>query len=91
MGAGLGWLYDYHDGCVHSGYGMEGRAPYGCCVALGYKGSEDVGWMLVVLWAEIALDWSRWGVPTVNDVLAHYSVRKLGKTLRPISNRYEPL
>jgi len=48
-GAGLGWLYDYNDERVHSGYGMLGRTPYGCCVALGFSGSEYVGLMPVVL------------------------------------------
>ncbi len=53
-GAGLGWLLgrkvlrpnNYER--VHSGYGMEGRTPDGCCVALGFAGSEYVGLMLVV-------------------------------------------
>ncbi len=72
LGAGLGWLYDYNYERVHSGYGMAGRTPYGCCVALGFSGSEDVGLMPVVLLDNIVLDWSRHGVPAVNDVLAHY-------------------
>jgi len=56
-----------------SNYGMAGRTPYECCVALGYKGSSYVGLMPVVLLDEIALDWSRRGLPAVNDVLAHYT------------------
>ena len=70
--AGLGCLYHYNHVRVHSGYGMEGRTPYGCCVALGFEGSEYVGLMPVVLLDDIVLDWSRVGVPAVNDVLAHY-------------------
>ena len=58
---------------VHSGYGMEGRTPYECCVALGFTGSAYVGLMLVVLWDEMVLDWSRADLPAVNDVLAHYT------------------
>jgi hypothetical protein len=46
---GLGWLYDDHDARGHSGYGMEGRTPYECCVALGFRGSAYVGLMPVVL------------------------------------------
>jgi hypothetical protein len=57
---------------VHSGYGMAGRTPYGCCVALGFSGSEDVGLMPVVLLDNIVLEWSRQGLPAVNDVLTHY-------------------
>ena len=57
---------------VHSGYGMAGRTPYACCVALGFSGSEYVGLMLVVLLDNIVLEWSRHGVPAVNDVLTHY-------------------
>jgi hypothetical protein len=38
LGAGLGWLYYYNYARVHSGYGMAGRTPYGCCVALGFFG-----------------------------------------------------
>jgi hypothetical protein len=57
---------------VHSGYGMAVRTPYGCCVALGFSGSEDVGLMPVVLLDDIVLDWSLHGVPAINDVLAHY-------------------
>ena len=72
LGAGLGWLYYYNYERVHSGYGMEGRTPYGCCVALGFAGSEYVGLMPVVLLDEIVLDWSHAGLPAVNDVLAHY-------------------
>jgi hypothetical protein len=49
LGAGLGWLYDDHDARGHSGYGMEGRTPYACCVALGFGGSSYVGLMSVVL------------------------------------------
>jgi hypothetical protein len=73
LGAGLGWLYHYNYERVHSGYGMAGRTPYGCCVALGFSGSEYVGLMPVVLLDDIVLDWSRHGVPAVNDVLTHYS------------------
>jgi hypothetical protein len=73
LGAGLGWLYHYNYERMHSGYGMGGRTPYGCCVALGYKGSGYVGLMPVVLLDEIVFDWSREGVPAVNDVLAHYT------------------
>jgi hypothetical protein len=68
-------LYYYNYERVHSGYGMAGRTPYGCCVALGFSGSEYVGLMPVVLLDNIVLDWSRHGVPAVNDVLAHYSRR----------------
>jgi hypothetical protein len=57
---------------VHSGYGMAGRTPYGCCVALGFSGSGYVGLMPVVLLDDIVLEWSRQGLPAVNDVLAHY-------------------
>jgi putative transposase len=74
LGAGLGWLYYYNYERVHSGYGMAGRTPYGCCVALGFSGSEYVGLMPVVLLDNIVLEWSRHGVPAVNDVLAHYTV-----------------
>ena len=73
LGAGLGWLYHYNYERVHSGYGMAGRTPYGCCVALGFSGSEYVGLMPVVLLDNIVLEWSRHGVPAVNDVLTHYS------------------
>jgi hypothetical protein len=73
LGAGLGWLYHYNYERVHSGYGMAGRTPYGCCVALGFEGSAYVGLMPVVLLDDIVLDWSREGVPAVNDVLAHYT------------------
>jgi hypothetical protein len=72
LGAGLGWLYHYNYERVHSGYGMAGRTPYGCCVALGFSGSEYVGLMPVVLLDNIVLEWSRHGVPAVNDVLTHY-------------------
>jgi hypothetical protein len=51
---------------------MAGRTPYGCCVALGFSGSEDVGLMPVVLLGNIVLEWSRQGLPAVNDVLTHY-------------------
>ena len=64
------WYYNYER--VHSGYGMEGRMPYACCVALGFSGSEYVGLMPVMLLDNIVLDWSRQGVPAVNDVLTHY-------------------
>jgi hypothetical protein len=36
-----------------------------------FTGSEHVGLILVVLLDNRALDWSRQGVPAVNDVLAH--------------------
>ena len=72
LGAGLGWLYYYNYERVHSGYGMAGRTPYECCVALGFAGSEYVGLMPVILLDEMVLDWSRAGLPAVNDVLAHY-------------------
>jgi hypothetical protein len=73
LGADLGWLYHYNYERVHSGYGMAGRTPYGCCVALGFEGSAYVGLMPVVLLDDIVLDWSRHGVPAVNDVLTHYT------------------
>ena len=38
LGAGLGWLYDYHYERVYSGYGMAGRTLDGCCVVLGFLG-----------------------------------------------------
>ena len=57
---------------VHSGYGMAGWTPYGCCVALGFEGSAYVGLMPVVLLDNIVLEWSREGVPAVNDVLTQY-------------------
>ena len=72
LGAVLGGLCDYRYARVHSGYGMAGRTPYGCCVALGFSGSEYVGLMPVVLLDNIVLDWSRQGVPAVNDVLTQY-------------------
>jgi hypothetical protein len=72
LGAGLGWLGYYNYARVHFGYGMAGRTPYGCCVALGFSGSGYVGLMSVVLLDDIVLDWSRQGLPAVNDVLAHY-------------------
>ncbi len=62
---------------VHSGYGMAGRTPYGWCVALGFSGSGYVGLMSVVLLDNIVLDWSRQGLPAVNDVLTHYRGRRL--------------
>ena len=68
----MGGLGDYSYRRVHSEYGMAGRTPYGCCVALGFEGSEYVGLMPVVLLDDIVLDWSRVGVPSVNDVLTHY-------------------
>jgi hypothetical protein len=77
LGAGLGWLYHYNYERVHSGYGMAGRTPYGCCVALGFSGSEYVGLMPVVLLDDIVLEWSRHGVPAVNDVLAHYTCARV--------------
>jgi hypothetical protein len=80
LGAGLGWLYHYNYERVHSGYGMEGRTPYGCCVALGFEGSAYVGLMPVVLLDDIVLDWSRQGLPAVNDVLTHYIGKDVRKT-----------
>ena len=68
---------------VHSGYGMEGRTPYECGVALGFAGSAYVGLMLVVLWDEMVLDWSRAGLLAVNDVLAHYRERVFEKIAPP--------
>jgi len=62
---------------VRSGYGMAGRTPYGCCVALGFSGSGYVGLTPVVLLDDIVLDWSRQGLPAVNDVLTHYRRRRL--------------
>jgi len=62
---------------VHSGYGMAGRTPYGCCVALGFSGLGYVGLMPVVLLDNIVLDWSCQGLPAVNDVLTHYRGRRL--------------
>jgi hypothetical protein len=70
--AGLGWVYYYNYKRVHSGVGMEGRTPYGCCAALGHAGSERLGLMPVVLLDRMVLDWKQQGLPTVNDVLAHY-------------------
>jgi hypothetical protein len=72
--AGLGWGYHCNDERAHSGYGMAGRTPYGCCVALGFEGSEFVGLMPVVLLDNIVLDWLRQGVPAINDVLTQYSI-----------------
>jgi hypothetical protein len=72
LGAGLGWLYHYNYERVHSGYGMVGRTPYGCCVALGFSGSGYVGLMPVVLLDDIVLEWSCQGLPAVNDVLTQY-------------------
>jgi hypothetical protein len=83
LDAGLGWLYHYNYERVHSGYGMEGRKPYGCCVALGFGGSSYVGLMPVVLLGNIVLDWSREGVPAVNDVLAHYTALAGARRPRP--------
>ena len=68
---------------MHSGYGMAGRTPYACCVALGFSGSEYVGLMPVVLLDNIVLEWSRHGVPAVNDVLAHYRARAPNRDLSP--------
>ncbi len=59
----------YNDELVHSGYGLLGRTPYGCCVALEFGGASYVGLMPGVLLDNIVLDWSRQGVPAVNDVL----------------------
>ena len=64
-------LRPYNYERMHSGYGMEGRTPYECCVALGFRGSSYVGLMPVVLLDNIVLDWSRQGVPAVNDVLTN--------------------
>ena len=64
------WYYSYER--VHLGYEMAFWTPYGCCVALGFSGSEYVGLMPVVLLDNIVLDWSRQGIPAVNDVLTHY-------------------
>ncbi len=64
---------------VHSGYGMAGRTPYGCCVVLGFSGSEDVGLMPVVLLDDIVLEWSCQGLPAVNDVLTHYRTGGYGR------------
>jgi hypothetical protein len=66
----VGTYYDYER--VHSGYGMAGRTPYGCCVALVFSGSGYVSLMPVVLLGNIVLEWSRQGLPVVNDVLTHY-------------------
>ena len=84
-GAGLGWLlgrkalrpYNYER--VHSGYGLAGRTLDGCGVALGFAGSAYVGLMPVILLDEMVLDWSRAGLPAVNDVLAHYIARGCSK------------
>ena len=64
---------------VHSGYGMAVRTPYACCVVLGFSGSGYVGLMPVVLLGNIVLEWSRRGVPAVNDVLTHYRTGGYGK------------
>jgi len=48
LGGGLGWLYYYDYGRVHSGYRLAGRMPYGCGVALGFVGSWYVGLVSVV-------------------------------------------
>jgi len=74
LGAGLGGLSDYRYARVHSGYGMAGRTPYACCVALVFSGSEYVGLMPVVLLDNRVLDWLRQGVPAVNDVLGSITV-----------------
>ena len=39
--------------------------------------------MLVVLWDEMVLDWSRAGLLAVNDVLAHYRERVFEKIAPP--------
>jgi hypothetical protein len=52
-------------------------------VALGFEGSAYVGLMPVVLLDDIVLDWSREGVPAVNDVLAHYSWNRPEAHLMP--------
>jgi hypothetical protein len=62
---------------VHSGYGMAGRTPCGCCVALGFSGLGYVGLMSVVLLGNMVLEWSRQGIPAVNEVLTHYRRRRL--------------
>jgi hypothetical protein len=54
------------------GVGKCANTPYGCCVALGFSGLGYVGLMPVVLLDDIVLDWSRQGLPAVNNVLAHY-------------------
>ena len=74
LGAVLGGLSDYRYARVHSGYGMAGRTPYACCVALVFSGSEYVGVMPVVLLDDRVLDWLRQGVPAVNDVLGSITV-----------------
>ena len=74
LGTGLGGLCDYRYARVHSGYGMAGRTPYACCVALVFSGSEYVGVMPVVLLDDRVLDWLRQGVPAVNDVLGSITV-----------------
>jgi hypothetical protein len=48
-------------------------------VALGFAGSKYVGLMPVVLLDNIVLEWSRHGVPAVNDVLTHYTYELLGE------------
>jgi hypothetical protein len=80
LGAGLGGLDDYTYERVRSGYGMAGRTPYGCCVALGFSGLGYVGLMPVVLLGNIVLEWLRQGLPAVNDVLTHYMgcMRRIG-------------
>jgi len=74
LGAVLGGLCNYCYARVHSGYGMAGRTPYACCVALVFSGSEYVGVMPVVLLDDRVLDWLRQGVPAVNDVLGSITV-----------------
>jgi hypothetical protein len=53
-------------------------------VALGFSGSEYVGLMPVVLLDNIVLEWSRHGVPAVNDVLTHYMGGQFPKNRPPI-------
>ena len=78
FGAVLGGLSDYRYARVHSDYGMAGRTPYACCVALVFSGSEYVGVMPVVLLDDRVLDWLRQGVPAVNDVLGSITVGIFG-------------
>ncbi len=73
--------------CVHSGYGMAGRTPYGCCVALGFSGSGYVGLMPVVLLDDIVLEWSRQGLPAVNKVLTHYMLKSVEKSLGGVATK----
>jgi len=58
-------------------------------VALGFSGSEYVGLMPVVLLDNIVLEWSRHGVPAVNDVLTHY-MRPRVNALRTRVNALRP-